>query len=271
MSISRAGRERCNAGRTPVSQAAARHRDRHPHDRHDRRAAADLDRLSPLHAHRQRRRPVHHAAQSLEPAGPDLLDRGHGDGHGADHRDAPYRPFRRLDPGLHLDDHRRRSGLFARQISRPRQSHIWIIASSLRSPSARRSAPSTGSLVAYLGIPAFIVTLGGQLFWRGAAWWVTTGATIAPLDERFRSDGRRPARLDRRDGELDVGRARLRRHHRRALRGRRRRARYNFPLRPMWAELTLAVDRLFRRARRDLGRQRLSLAGTGRPTLCGSA
>ena len=42
-----------------------------------------------------------------------------------------------------------------------------------------------GALVAYLGIPAFIVTLGAQLFWRGAAWWVTTGATIAPLDERF--------------------------------------------------------------------------------------
>src|ERR1700735_4535303 len=42
-----------------------------------------------------------------------------------------------------------------------------------------------GSLVAYLGIPAFIVTLGGQLFWRGAAWWVTAGQTIAPLDDRF--------------------------------------------------------------------------------------
>ena len=42
-----------------------------------------------------------------------------------------------------------------------------------------------GSLVAYLGIPAFIVTLGAQLFWRGAAWWVTTGQTIAPLDDRF--------------------------------------------------------------------------------------
>jgi len=40
-------------------------------------------------------------------------------------------------------------------------------------------------LVAYLGIPAFIVTLGGiVLARRGVV--VTTGATIAPLDARSR-------------------------------------------------------------------------------------
>ena len=42
-----------------------------------------------------------------------------------------------------------------------------------------------GYVIAYLGIPAFIVTLGGLLVWRGAAWWVTSGQTVAPLDERF--------------------------------------------------------------------------------------
>jgi len=39
-----------------------------------------------------------------------------------------------------------------------------------------------GWLIAYLGIPSFIVTLGGLLVWRGAAWWVTTGQTIAPME-----------------------------------------------------------------------------------------
>jgi len=37
-----------------------------------------------------------------------------------------------------------------------------------------------GLAVGYLGVPAFIVTLGGLLVWRGAAWWVTQGRTVAP-------------------------------------------------------------------------------------------
>ncbi|WP_439550703.1 sugar ABC transporter permease [Falsiroseomonas sp.] len=46
-----------------------------------------------------------------------------------------------------------------------------------------------GSLIAYLGIPSFIVTLGGLLVWRGAAWWVTQGQTVAPMDGQFRMLG----------------------------------------------------------------------------------
>jgi D-xylose transport system permease protein len=46
-----------------------------------------------------------------------------------------------------------------------------------------------GALIAYLAIPSFIVTLGGLLVWRGAAWWVTTGQTVAPMDGSFRAIG----------------------------------------------------------------------------------
>jgi D-xylose transport system permease protein len=42
-----------------------------------------------------------------------------------------------------------------------------------------------GVLIAFLGIPAFIVTLGGLLVWRGAAFLVAGGKTIAPLDDTF--------------------------------------------------------------------------------------
>lgn len=42
-----------------------------------------------------------------------------------------------------------------------------------------------GSLIAFLGIPSFIVTLGGLLVWRGAAFLVAGGKTIAPLDDTF--------------------------------------------------------------------------------------
>lgn len=46
-----------------------------------------------------------------------------------------------------------------------------------------------GSIIAYLAVPSFIVTLGGLLIWRGAAWWVTQGQTVAPMDGRFRPIG----------------------------------------------------------------------------------
>ena len=46
-----------------------------------------------------------------------------------------------------------------------------------------------GYIIAYLGVPAFIVTLGGLLVWRGAAWWVTSGRTVAPMDSSFRLSG----------------------------------------------------------------------------------
>ncbi len=98
-----------------------------------------------------------------------------------------------------------------------------------------------GSVVAYLGVPAFIVTLGGQLFWRGAAWWVPTGQTIAPLDERFALMGGGP------HGSIGATWSWILA----ALAcvgivislyaGRRRRARFRFAQRPMWAEYLIAV------------------------------
>jgi D-xylose transport system permease protein len=118
---------------------------------------------------------------------------------------------------------------------------IWIITLILGLAVGAAIGALHGSLVAYLGIPAFIVTLGGQLFWRGAAWWVTTGATIAPLDERFALMGGGPlgsigataswALAGLACVGIVVG----------LYTGRRRRVRYNFPLRPMWAEVTLAA------------------------------
>ena len=48
-----------------------------------------------------------------------------------------------------------------------------------------------GLVVAYLGVPSFIVTLGGLLVWRGAAWWIASGQTIAPLEFKVQAHGRR--------------------------------------------------------------------------------
>src|SRR6476469_4079217 len=46
-----------------------------------------------------------------------------------------------------------------------------------------------GALTAYLNIPAFIVTLGGLLAWRGAVKWLLGGYTIPISDETFKAIG----------------------------------------------------------------------------------
>lgn len=46
-----------------------------------------------------------------------------------------------------------------------------------------------GVLASYLNIPAFIVTLGGLLAWRGAVKWLLSGNTIPISDESFKAIG----------------------------------------------------------------------------------
>lgn len=46
-----------------------------------------------------------------------------------------------------------------------------------------------GALTAYLNIPAFIVTLGGLLAWRGAVKWLLGGNTIPISQETFKAIG----------------------------------------------------------------------------------
>jgi len=43
-----------------------------------------------------------------------------------------------------------------------------------------------GWAIAYLGIPAFIVTLGGMLIFRGGVLGITQGKTIVPIEDSFR-------------------------------------------------------------------------------------
>jgi D-xylose transport system permease protein len=94
-----------------------------------------------------------------------------------------------------------------------------------------------GFLIAYLGIPAFIVTLGGLLVWRGAAWWVTSGQTVAPLDNTFKLMGGGPEGSIGATWSWAVGVAACVAVVLLLAHGRARRKRFNFPFRPMAAEL----------------------------------
>ncbi len=98
-----------------------------------------------------------------------------------------------------------------------------------------------GYVIGYLAVPAFIVTLGGLLIWRGAAWWVTQGRTVAPLDRNFTlmgggAEGTLGASLSWGLGILAVA----------AVLGllawsRRRRRTHGFAVKPLWAEFTLGA------------------------------
>ena len=118
---------------------------------------------------------------------------------------------------------------------------IWILAVGIAVLVGALIGGFQGSLVAYLGIPSFIVTLGGQLFWRGAAWWVTSGATIAPLDERFALIGGGPHGSIGAAASWALGGLACVAIMVSLWSGRRRRARFGFPQRPMWAEYTIAA------------------------------
>jgi D-xylose transport system permease protein len=62
---------------------------------------------------------------------------------------------------------------------------IWIITVIFGIAMGTLIGAFQGVLIAFLGIPSFIVTLGGLLVWRGAAFLVAGGKTIAPLDDTF--------------------------------------------------------------------------------------
>ena len=98
-----------------------------------------------------------------------------------------------------------------------------------------------GSIIAYLRVPSFIVTLGGYLVWRGAAWWVAMGRTVAPMDPTFQLMGGGPSGAVGSFWSWVVGVVACAAILIGLYFGRRQRLRFNFPLRPIWAEASLAI------------------------------
>jgi len=98
-----------------------------------------------------------------------------------------------------------------------------------------------GSLIAYRGIPSFIVTLGGLLIWRGFAFLSANGRTISPVDSTFQLLGGGPYGAVGEVGSYIVGAIAIAAILYLIWSGRQSRKRHDFPLRPMWAEVTMAV------------------------------
>lgn len=98
-----------------------------------------------------------------------------------------------------------------------------------------------GWLIAYRKIPAFIVTLGGLLVWRGAAFIVARGETISPVDSTFALLGGGPYGSVGAVGSWIVGLLACAGIIWMIVSGRSQRRRFDFPLRPVWAEWFLGA------------------------------
>jgi D-xylose transport system permease protein len=117
---------------------------------------------------------------------------------------------------------------------------IWILALAAGIIIGSAIGALHGAIIAYLKVPAFIVTLGGYLVWRGAAWWVTSGRTVAPMDTSFALMGGGPFGAIGFWPSWIVGGLACVAILMLIFVTRQQRRRFNFPLRPMWAEGVLA-------------------------------
>jgi D-xylose transport system permease protein len=113
---------------------------------------------------------------------------------------------------------------------------IWIIATLVGLTLGAAIGALHGTLVAYSGIPSFIVTLSGLMAWRGAAFKVASGETIAPLDPTYSLIGGGPYGSIGSTWSWVVGLIACAAIIWSVHNGRVQRKRFNFPLRPVWAE-----------------------------------
>ena len=122
---------------------------------------------------------------------------------------------------------------------------IWIITLILGLALGAAIGALHGTLIAYFGIPSFIVTLGGLIVWRGAAWSVIRGETVAPMDKNFKLigggiSGITPGSIGATASWI-LGLVICAAIVALIYLGRQQRKRFNFTLKPVWAEVLLAA------------------------------
>lgn len=118
---------------------------------------------------------------------------------------------------------------------------LWIIAALTGIVIGAMIGAFHGFLIAYGKIPSFIVTLGGLLVWRGAAFLVARGETISPVDATFALLGGGPYGAVGAKGSWIVGLLACAAILWLIWNGRIQRTKHDFPQRPLWAEYFLAI------------------------------
>jgi D-xylose transport system permease protein len=118
---------------------------------------------------------------------------------------------------------------------------LWVLALAIGIGIGAGIGAIQGFIIAYIGVPSFIVTLGGLLTIRGLIWYQSQGAAVNGLDPFFLLIG---GGAQGSLGEVltwGLALAGCIAIVAIIMSGRRQRRRYGFPMRPMWAEIALVV------------------------------
>ena len=119
--------------------------------------------------------------------------------------------------------------------------YTWVIALAAGIALGAAIGGAQGFIIAYVGVPSFIVTLGGLLIWRGMIFRYQQGQTIAPLDKTFQllGGGTRGSLGEWRSWLLGALACAAIAYS--IVAARRRRRRYHFALRPVGVDIGLGV------------------------------
>ena len=98
-----------------------------------------------------------------------------------------------------------------------------------------------GFIIAYVGVPSFIVTLGGLLSIRGVIWYQSQGAAVTGLDPTFQLIGGGAIGSAGEVVTWLIGIVGCLAIIGWLVSSRRQRRRYGFPVRPMWAEVLIGA------------------------------
>ena len=144
---------------------------------------------------------------------------------------------------------------------------MWILALALGLSLAVGIGALQGFIIAYIGVPSFIVTLGGLLSLRGFVWLLSSGAAITGLNETFQHFG--GGATGSIGGTLTwvLALHRLHRRRRPAHQQPPATATLRLPGPPVWAEVLLGGIRDPGRPGRGRHRQHQLLAGGTRRAL----
>jgi len=121
------------------------------------------------------------------------------------------------------------------------QPYTWLVALAVGVLLGAVIGAIQGTVIAYGGVPSFIVTLGGFLVWRGLIFAYAQGQTMAPLDATFQLLGGGPTGSLGEIGSWIVGGVACAAIVFATLSNRRRRRAYGFPVRPIWAMVVVIV------------------------------
>jgi D-xylose transport system permease protein len=117
----------------------------------------------------------------------------------------------------------------------------WLIALAIGVGLGGLIGAFQGFIIAYVGVPSFIVTLGGLLAFRGTVWLLSSGAAVSGLDDTFRLIGGGAQGSVGGTVTLALAVAGSIAIVGLLVYNRRQRRRFGFPLRPIWAEVLLGV------------------------------